>query len=649
MRILMHNCMAARGPLIDAPSQPVPLALSVPASMEPLHTHATFRTVAVGNCSLVIVSNPSAAAQQFVAVKQLFTVLNPPCTYKRFNDVAAKKTNCSRIVGHDHPLLKMYKQLGVVQKRARNLVVISLASARRVAKSWPNMEQKLASLQDALVAMPQPAPPPPPPPQHQPPQQAPLPAQQVQQQPAQQVQQLAAHAVAQYQPLVIPATLPTVPTSHLMDGAIKHHYGMLGTNVTPSAQLSADMLAFKGWCMAEIRLDRNGYAHVKTSTWEVHKDTISKYLGYRHHYLDVPANELSMHDVLLPHDVLLWVHWVIKKSRANTPGAGGGTGVKKDVSSLIKIVEWLASGAATCPTAVSMADLEMWKHRLCTLRIQLEGCLLPVATKEQRLEKLPPAEEVLLWQQSVVQKASAMQLAHYNDSSSVSAVELALAKERALLFMWLFGHVPCPRLACIRTCVVPEHCAMPGSCNDADCKDRAHCKGNRLEVSGAQLVAVFAHYKTDGAHGTRTFQLPADLNKATLEFLTHHWGVLHRCDGARVLFPTGSGAAMQDAHLTTRWANLLMKEDGKPVFPEFPPSQLRHLLDTKVLPGMCDAAGGASTSAAAAVARGTAMLMGHTVATQSAHYDLGRADREMAAAIASMTAWRDQVLSAGRH
>ena len=435
-----------------------------------------------------------------------------------------------------------------------------------------------------------------------------------------------------------PPTLPPPPPLSHEDRASP--YGLSTLQLSGLAHLQQEVHALRAWCTDGIRLDRDiKYTAVQQETWEATNKIINSYLGFCHKHHGYQGLELSLD---LFGDPFTYSHFVSFHMARGT----GCLHLRNILSHSRKVVAWLSSTRPTLKTHFHRVD--QWMELLSR-----QAPFAAPSTK--RTYNLPTAKDLLLFQAKHVE-AKANRL--WEDVLLHSDPQLPLLMPKpcaracmdAAMLSLMFGYFPPLRLACIRTCIHPDH--VGGPCMDPDCPQPTTCQGNRLEWTAGRpqladlstpaqptLKAVFPHHKNarrwDGF--VISFQLPPALCCTLHPHILHGHATLTpaTAPAATLLFTNQQGRELSEANLC-QWFNKLLEEGGGAPFPTFPPSKLRHIFVEERQSDQ--AAPGPSNRAAA-------RIMGNSERVWDTHYDRHFSQREVDAAVGAMAQWRDTHLT----
>lgn len=115
------------------------------------------------------------------------------------------------------------------------------------------------------------------------------------------------------------------------------------------------------------------------------------------------------------------------------------------------------------------------------------------------------------------QEQSVLKAVAAGDSQDFS---LALDIMQAVVFSFLWGHLPPSRVGCILSMHTPD---FQGPCTNPDCKNPIQCLGNRIFYHDNQLYLHLPHHKVEATWGHRAPQ-PFPLPASMLPFLQQYLG-----------------------------------------------------------------------------------------------------------------------------
>ena len=193
----------------------------------------------------------------------------------------------------------------------------------------------------------------------------------------------------------------------------------------------------------------------------------------------------------------------------------------------------------------------------------------------------------------------------------------------------MFGFLPPPRSACIRTLSTPRY---RGPCPDKDCSDDS-CWGNRLYVSeGTTMRMELRHHKTAVKWGPIQFVLPSDLSTLLSLYLNKAYDVLREDMEVEhgYMFMNMSGMAFTTGNFSTYFKGIMIGLGG----PAVAPHSLRHIFVVEQRNAQNNVQH-----------EGAAYCMGHDLSQWDESYDLLSLQRKGQRAIDGMQAWREALLA----
>lgn len=394
-------------------------------------------------------------------------------------------------------------------------------------------------------------------------------------------------------PVAAPIFPSTVAVPTLTAQQQREPYGLPRSGGVPPA-LAAELSAFKHWCSAPIRLDRDlRFRAVQSHTLESTADAIMSYMGYARKFVLVPIEQLSLTLYRDPSALAAFFAYVTAR------GVGR---------------QWLSTHAGVARKVVSYLQSQSpWPHTatldtfITTLQRQL-AATIPAAL---RLRELPEAEDVYAWVDGLVAKCMQWSADDAEHLGCLSMATARLVHDTVLAMLVTGSHVPPPRLHTLKSMMHPAY-AGTLMCQDPDClyRGRVGCLGNRIEVglaprsAAAEAAAAAAaggsapaappppslrvqyvapHHKNDrkalgpGRPISYTFP-PGPLSELVALHVQEGHAALRKGRTQPLLFTDRAGKAFDDCTFSIWWAELLRGPHGPAgKFAAFPPSKGRNL------------------------------------------------------------------------
>lgn len=382
-------------------------------------------------------------------------------------------------------------------------------------------------------------------------------------------------------------------------------------------ELSLQLEALESFSKMTIVVGRSGGA-VGSLTWQdIHKQCML-YLGYIHLCFGVVFPNLEH----FTRADFLMAYCCSKGKRGDKGGS-----ICKALYVAKRVVQfWVYKGPPS--DAAKLTELNAWLEALCPQVKKAWPSKKRNVGELRAAGKWADARAILV---VLVQKKAEAEAA-FSSQASLSHEQARLLHDVALACT-MFGWLPPPRAACVRTLCTPGH---RGPCPHPDCRDQA-CWGNRLYcIPPHTLKMSLPHHKSEKVWGAIEYELLQDLAGLLHLYWSKAYKVLKRQLQVEhpFLFMSEGGAAFDSASFCVYWQKLLQAWD----LPAVSPHTLRHIfvdqrMQSSSTPGPCQ--------------QGAAICMGHDVAQWMQSYDLQSMQRTAQAAVNAMPQWRAAVL--GEH
>ena len=380
-----------------------------------------------------------------------------------------------------------------------------------------------------------------------------------------------------------------------------------------SATLTMQLEELSKFCKLPLVMVRGSSRRVKSDTFEDKQKHIMLFLGFIHVFCGVVHPNLQH---LVRAD--FWAKY------AGSRGARGDKGVSIcQVLSTAKCVVGFWQSKCTSQSS-HLLDLRKWLGDLSSqVRRAYPSVKRSVNDMVQRGTWADAADiVVVLCKAKVSIEAEVSHLGRLSIDQARRLHDVALACA-------MFGFLPPPRSACIRTLSTPRY---RGPCPDKDCtNDR--CWGNRLYVSeGTTMHMELPHHKTEHKWGTIRFVLPADLSALLSLYLNKAYDVLREDMEVEhgYMFMSTTGMAFTTDYFSTYFKGIMTGLGG----PAVAPHSLRHIFVVEQM----NAQGNEQHE-------GAAYCMGHDLSQWNESYDLLSLQRKGQRAIDGMQAWREALLA----
>ena len=350
-------------------------------------------------------------------------------------------------------------------------------------------------------------------------------------------------------PIQAPVQLPECTT--VWETFPKHY--SLNEKLQNQAPVHQEMSKFVAWLSTPIMMNRAGKFSADRTVQNIVKN-VYLYLGYTHWQYNLW--EFSL-DLFLDLDIYSnYISFQVAKKN-------GRACLTQQLSNARKVCTFLKVDADSHKEARINAVVD-W---LITLSKQIVTILPKPVTDIAALEeegKWLPAEELVV----VLDKfrLEAMRHVPLDEGVCLSQYAARLVHDAALSAT-MFGHIPPPRLSCIRTLQVP----WKSGCADAECVRGpcGHCcKGNTVEMRGEDMWLVFSHHKNKGKWDGSViqFRVPEELKRLLHLFLVRGHPVLS--SGSPYVFSDQKNRPLLEAcQLTFHWEAILKRAGAPVVFP----------------------------------------------------------------------------------
>lgn len=176
--------------------------------------------------------------------------------------------------------------------------------------------------------------------------------------------------------------------------------------------------------------------------------------------LGIKSSDLSTKLMEDPHNLVAYAAFMIARKVVNTT-------LSKHVVTIKKVLVWRASMEKDASQHTRLQAVMDWVdifHKQC------HNVALPSTSNAQRVG-LPHAKDVLKWQMRVDKDANEMLAADIKQKGKMFRRASAIKCQDAALLGMMFGHLPPPRLMCLRTMLHPDKVLFAGGgCLEKDCR-----------------------------------------------------------------------------------------------------------------------------------------------------------------------------------
>lgn len=172
-----------------------------------------------------------------------------------------------------------------------------------------------------------------------------------------------------------------------------------------------------------------------------------------------PKAQLSTKLIEDPHNVVSYAGFLVARGVNQTTLRG-------HMANIHKVLVWRTSLGGAAHHIQQLERVDGWWEAFFSQC----GNLAPPSTSRLQRTKLPHAREVIRLQVKVEATARDMLAEDIRQRGAAFRRNTYRALLEAAILALMFGHLPPVRLACIRSCLHPDHVLPSGGCMDEGCR-----------------------------------------------------------------------------------------------------------------------------------------------------------------------------------